>query len=115
MIYSEAETFCQRHHGDLVMPKSAALNSQILDTMDDLQIFEPTWIGISDRKAEGEFLYADSAKVTLRNFNPFVNPALVDVQDCVALDPDTALWNVYRCDNTWVSSARRPFVCQYKI
>ncbi|GFS15293.1 collectin-11 [Elysia marginata] len=114
--YKDAETFCANNGGGtLFMPRTATQNSLILNLMDDAGVDRPAWIGISDRETEGDFVYADGSELELNAFNVFVNPIFAYVQDCVALDPSTGLWNKYRCANTFLSNARRPFVCQYSI
>ena len=115
MVYADAEKFCKKHKGTLAMPKEYAENSFYMDAIDELGIEDPLWIGISDRDTEGEFVYADGTEVTLKKFNFIVNPILVEVQDCVALEPSSSLWHRYRCTSTLVTSARRPFICQFDI
>ncbi|KAK3751085.1 hypothetical protein RRG08_019294 [Elysia crispata] len=114
-VYADAEKACSAHNGTLAMPKTNAINLFLEKSIDELGIDEPLWVGIDDRKTEGQFVYADGTKVDWDNFNLFTNPAFQWFQDCVAIDNRYGLWNRYRCTNTLVTNAYRPFICQYEI
>ena len=111
--YPLAEKYCKNMTGTLAMPKTEDENSEYIKALEEFKIKEPAWIGISDRAKEGEFVYADGSKLKINKFNTRINPLLGFLQDCVAFDPSSGLWHRYMCDSTPLTSARRPFICQF--
>ena len=114
-VYADAEKSCSAHNGTLAMPKTLAINHFFYYAINELGFDEPLWIGIDNRKTWGQFVYADGTELDWNCFNPLIIPFVHWFQNCAAIDNIYGLWNRYRCTDTLVTNAKRPFICQYKI
>ena len=110
-----ASASCRRWGGSLATIRSQAQNDLVLDLCDNKRC----WIGLNDRKAEGDFRWIsdeddegdDNARSNFRNWKSGA-PDNVNDEDCVymygQLKPDNAgKWNDKACGSSYFY----PFVC----
>ncbi len=101
--WSQAEADCVKQKGHLI-----AIHSQQVQDFVAAQAFAiqdtDWWIGLSDSKNEGTFVWSNGSKLDFMNWNGG-EPNNAGDEDCANMTPGAGGWNDLFCENT------RPYVC----
>ncbi|GFR73899.1 C-type lectin domain family 11 member A [Elysia marginata] len=125
VTYDKAVANCKDLGGKIVMPKTMYVNDFLLSEIERLPSSDqgsPFWIGMTDRKNEGNMVWEDGTAVKdLSNLVTGAGGVLGSVwghgEDCVALDPRDGKWHDYRCLKSGLvaKNSKLPYICQFPV
>lgn len=105
MNYDDAQQFCTDNGGHLAEPRSKKETKVINNKIEKHAGGESYWIGLTDRRSEGTFVWgSDNTEVTYTNW--YKNePNNLRNEDCVHIRPSrNSEWNDSKCDSKGSSS-----------
>ncbi|GFO12194.1 collectin-10 [Plakobranchus ocellatus] len=123
--YWEAQRECEKHKGNLAMPKTEEMNQFLVDALASFNVDEEIFIGLDDLEEEHVFKWKDGTRLIVANFYDNFGFGAGIFRDhwakgkhCVSLDPDMNVWKDVECRRElWQMlrgfKARGLFVCEY--
>ncbi|XP_042256396.1 CD209 antigen-like protein C [Thunnus maccoyii] len=81
--WNESAEFCQRHNSSLVVIKDSAEMEFILGVLQKFRQFSFLWVGLTDSKQEGQWLWSDGSDV--HHYMPVTVEWDADHRDCADL------------------------------
>ncbi len=106
--WTDAQTQCvDTFGGTLVVIDSAAENTALLALLDEA--VPSLWIGLSDLRTEGTFVWADGTALDYNNWNAGEPNDAAGAEDCAQISRGTGYWNDFDC------TMALPFVCEVAL
>lgn len=101
--WDEARKFCQENYSHLVIINSVAEHNFVAQAHGSPRVY---WLGLSDRKREGDWRWLDGSPVTLSYWEPR-EPNNVGDEDCGSMNRG-GTWNDLSCTTTmyWICERR---------
>nr|KAG5696185.1 hypothetical protein BaRGS_021670 [Batillaria attramentaria] len=118
-VFPAAERECEAGgpHGHLAIIRDAATNQFLYDKLyNDLHYVGVVFIGLTDRRTEGDWRWVDGSAASYQNWAPGQNTnQQLNVEDCAVMDTRSGgKWNDYQCVDTLFVLHEYPFICEYQ-